>query len=97
MSFSQFSVCRPDEDNQGVLRRHRHYCDVTLNVLIESRFQISSALDSDSDEFHIEIKENVVEEGEDNKVVVAPKARKRKVTSAYNSDDSDEKKEKTQK
>ena len=52
--------------------------------------------DSDSDEFHIEIKENVVEEGEDSEVVVAPKAKKRKVTIAYNSDDSDEEKEKTQ-
>ena len=31
--------------------------------------------DSDSDEFHIEIKENVVEEGEESKVVVAPKAK----------------------
>ena len=30
-------------------------------------------LDSDSDEFHIEIKENVVEEGEDSEVVVAPR------------------------
>ena len=28
--------------------------------------------DSDSDEFHIEIKENVGEEGEDSEVVVAP-------------------------
>ena len=36
--------------------------------------------DSDSDEFHIEIKENVVEEGEDSEVVVAPKAKKKKVT-----------------
>ena len=51
----------------------------------------------DSDEFHIEIKENVVEEGEDSEVVVAPKAKKRKVTIAYNSDDSIEVKEKTQK
>ena len=50
-----------------------------------------------SDEFHIEIKENVVEEGEDSEVVVAPKAKKRKVTIAYNSDDSDEENEKTQK
>ena len=38
--------------------------------------------DSDSDEFHIEIKENVVEEGEDSKVVVPPKAEKRKVAIA---------------
>ena len=53
--------------------------------------------DSDSDEFHIEIKENVVEEGEDSKVVVAPKAKTRKVTIAYDSDDSDEEKKKTQK
>ena len=53
--------------------------------------------DSDSDKFHEEIKENVVEEGEDSKVVVAPKAKRRKVTNAYNSDDSDEEKEKTQK
>ena len=53
--------------------------------------------DSDSDEFHIEIKENVVEEGEDSEVVVAPKTEKRKKTIAYNSDDSDEEKEKTQK
>ena len=53
--------------------------------------------DSDSDEFHIEIKGNVVEESEDSAVVVAPKAKKRKVTIAYNSDDSDEEKEKTQK
>ena len=52
--------------------------------------------DSDSDEFHIEIKENIVEESEDSEVVVAPKARKRKVTIAYNSDDSIEEKEKTQ-
>ena len=37
-------------------------------------------MDSDSDEFHIEIKENVVEKGEDSKLVVAPKAKKRKVT-----------------
>ena len=53
--------------------------------------------DSYTDEFHIEIKENVVEEGEDSKVVVALKAKKRKVTIAYNSDDSDEEKDKTQK
>ena len=53
--------------------------------------------DPDSDKFHIEIKENVVEEGEDSEVVVAPKAKKRKVTIAYNSGDSDEKKEKTRK
>ena len=53
--------------------------------------------DSDSDEFHIEIKENVLLEGEDSEVVVAPKAKKRKVTIVYNSDHSDEKKEKTQK
>ena len=53
--------------------------------------------DSDSNKFHIDIKENVVEEGgKDSKVVVAPKAKKRKVTIAYNSDDSDEEKEKTQ-
>ena len=53
--------------------------------------------DSDSDKFHIEIKENVLEEGEGSEVVVAPKAKKRKVTIAYNSDDSDGEKEKTQK
>ena len=35
--------------------------------------------DSYSDEFHIEIKENVVGEDEDREVVVAPKAKKRKV------------------
>ena len=35
--------------------------------------------DSDSDEFLIEIKENVVEEGEDSEVVVAPKAKKRQL------------------
>ena len=52
--------------------------------------------DSDNDEFLIEIKENAVEEGEDSKVVVAPKAKKRKVINAYNSDDSDKEKEKTQ-
>ena len=38
-----------------------------------------------------------MEEGEDSKVVVALKAKKRKVTIAYNSDDSDREKEKTQK
>ena len=53
--------------------------------------------DLDGDEFHIEIKENVVEEGEDSKVVVAPRAKKKKVTIAYNSDDSDEEKEKAPK
>ena len=53
--------------------------------------------DLDSDEFHIEIKENDVEEGEDSKVVAAPEAKKRKMTVAYNSDDCDEEKEKTQK
>ena len=53
--------------------------------------------DSDSDEFHTKIKENVVKEGEDSKVVVAPRAKKRKMTIAYNSDDSDEEKEKTPK
>ena len=53
--------------------------------------------DLDSDEFHIEIKENVAEEGEDNEVVVALKGKKKKVTMAYNSNDSDEEKEKTQK
>ena len=37
-----------------------------------------------------------MEEGEYSKVVVAPKAKTRKVTIAYNSDDSDEEKEKTQ-
>ena len=52
--------------------------------------------DSDSDEFQIEIKENVAEEGEDSEVVVAPKAKKRTVTIAYHSDDSDKVKEKTQ-
>ena len=52
--------------------------------------------DSDSDEFHIEIKENVVEEGEDSEVVFAPKAKKRTVTITYNIDDPDEEKEKTQ-
>ena len=31
--------------------------------------------DSDSDEFHIEIKENVMEEGKNSKVVVAPKVK----------------------
>ena len=51
--------------------------------------------DSDSDEFHIKIKENVVEEGEDS--MVAPRAKKKKVTIAYNSDDSDEEKEKAPK
>ena len=30
--------------------------------------------DSDSDEFHIEIKESLVEEGEDSEVVVGPKS-----------------------
>ena len=34
--------------------------------------------DSDIDEFHIEIKENVAAEGEDNEVVVAPKTKKEK-------------------
>ena len=34
--------------------------------------------DLDSNEFHIEIKENVVEEGEDSELVVPPKAEKRK-------------------
>ena len=34
-------------------------------------------LDSDSDEFLIEIKENVVEEGKDSEVVVATKAKKK--------------------
>ena len=53
--------------------------------------------DSDSDEFHIDIKENVVEKGEDSQVMVATKAKKRKVTIVYNSDDSEEVKEKTQK
>ena len=53
--------------------------------------------DSDSDGFHIKIKENVVKEGEDSKVVAAPRDKKRKMTIAYNSDDSDEEKEKTPK
>ena len=53
--------------------------------------------DSDSDEFHIDIKENVVEKGEDSQVMAATKAKKRKVTIVYNSDDSEEVKEKTQK
>ena len=30
--------------------------------------------DSDSDEFHIEIKESLVEEGEDSEVMVGPKS-----------------------
>ena len=54
-------------------------------------------MDSDSDEIHIEIKENVVKESEDSKVVVAPKVKMGKVTFVYNSDDSDEEKETTQK
>ena len=54
-------------------------------------------MDSDSNEIHIEIKENVVEESEDSKVVVATKVKMEKVSIAYNSDDSDEEKEKTQK
>ena len=49
--------------------------------------------DSDWEETHIEIKENVVEEGEESEVVVAPTAKKRKVTTAYNSHDSDERKD----
>ena len=53
--------------------------------------------DSDSDEFNIEIKENVVEEGEDSEVMVAPKSKTRKLAITYNSDDFDEEKEKTQK
>ena len=53
--------------------------------------------DSDSAEFRIEIKENVMEEGEKSEVVVALKSEKRKVAIAYNSHDSDEEKEKTQK
>ena len=40
--------------------------------------------DSDSDEVHIEIKENVVEDGKNSKVEVASKVKKRKVTIAYN-------------
>ena len=39
-------------------------------------------LDLDSDEIHIDIKENVVKESEDSKVKVAPKFKKRKVTIA---------------
>ena len=46
----------------------------------------------DSNEFHIEIKQNVVKESEDSKVVVASKAKKRKGTIAYSSDDSDRRK-----
>ena len=38
-----------------------------------------------------------MEEGDNSEGVVAPKAKKRKVTTAYNSDDSDKEKEKTQK
>ena len=38
-----------------------------------------------------------MKEGEDSEVVVAPKVKKGKVTIAYNSDNFDEKKEKTQK
>ena len=53
--------------------------------------------DSDSDEFHIEIKDDVVEEGENGKVVVALKVNKRKVTITYNSEDFHKEKEKTQK
>ena len=53
--------------------------------------------DSDSDKFHKEIKDNIVEEGGDSEVVVAPKANKRKVTIAYYNNDSDKEKEKTQK
>ena len=34
--------------------------------------------DSDRDEFHIEIKENFVEEGEESEVVVAPKTKRKK-------------------
>ena len=51
--------------------------------------------DSDSAEFRIEIKENVMEEGEKSEVVVAPKSKKRKVAIAYNSHDYGEEKEKT--
>ena len=69
----------------------RNFIVLTINQLQNVE------LDSDSDEIHIEIKENVVEESEDSKVVVAPKVKMGKVTFAYNSDDSDEEKEKTQK
>ena len=51
------------------------------------KFIVMTINHSDSDEFHVEIKENVVEEGEDSEVVVAPKTEKRKKTIAYNSDD----------
>ena len=53
--------------------------------------------DSDSAKFLKEIKDNIVEEGGDSEVVVAPKANKRKVTIAYYNNDSDKEKEKTQK
>ena len=52
--------------------------------------------DSDRDEFHIEIKENFVEEGEESEVVIAPKTKRRKVIIAHNNDDSDEEEKKTQ-
>ena len=51
---------------------------MTFRSLRNSTQNVES--DSDSDEFHIEIKENVVEKGEDSEVVVTPKAKKRKVT-----------------
>ena len=38
-----------------------------------------------------------MEEGEDSKVVIVPKAKKRKVIIAYNSDECDEEREKSQK
>ena len=52
---------------------------------------------SDSDEFHIEIKKNVAEEVKYSEVVVAPKGKKKKVTTAYNRNDFDVEKQKTQK
>ena len=71
--------------------------DFLTNLYCYDHKQVTEIVESDldSDEFHIEIKENVVKEGKDSEVVVALKARRRKVEIAYNNDDSDEEKEKT--
>ena len=65
--------------------------DKTLLLLVRENVE----LDLQNDEFHIEIKDNAVEEDEESEAVVASKVKKRKVTISHNSDDSEEKKEKT--
>ena len=63
---------------------HQKIKDFMTKLFCYDHKPVTDNVESDlkSDQVHIEIKENAVEEGEDSEVVVAPKAEKRKAVIA---------------